>query len=78
MKMGQPMTPMRQLVKWYRRERRCRTAKVREGTARIDWLDPGTRVSWSEIVAKAEEFGIKSDPVTLRLDFDRAQAWRDA
>jgi len=46
---------------------------VSAGTPRIDWLDPGTRVSWSEIVAKAEEFGIKSDPVTLRLDFDRAK-----
>ena len=66
------MTPLQQLVKWYRREYDHRTAKVCIGIAPINWIDKGTRVSWSEVYSKARELGIESDPVTLRLDFDAA------
>jgi hypothetical protein len=61
------MTPAdRQLLHWYNETYQSRTRAVRDNTARIDWLDPGTRVSWTEMVAKAEELGIRKNPVALR------------
>lgn len=44
--------------RWMRAEYARRTAAVEAGTAPIDWADPGTRVAFSECVAKAQELGI--------------------
>jgi hypothetical protein len=35
------------------------------GQGRIDWVDPGTRVSFSEVVAKAQDLGVGRDPMNL-------------
>ena len=54
------------LIDWIDSEYARRTKAVKNGTARIDWIDEGTRVSFSEIVAKAEALGIDTNPVSLR------------
>jgi urocanate hydratase len=61
------MTPEQQkLLDWFDATFAQRTAAVENNTARIDWIDEGTRVSWSEIAMKAVEFGDLRDIVTLR------------
>ena len=60
---------MKNLVEWYKSEFKRRTDLLAAGNGRIDWIDPGTRVSFSEIWAKAEELGIEENPVTLRIVF---------
>lgn len=42
---------------WAREEFARRTEAVETGTAPIGWLDPGSRVGFSECVAKAETLG---------------------
>ena len=56
----------RQLLNWVSTEYNRRSVALSEGHGRVDWLDPGTRVSWSEIIAKAESLGINRNPVNLR------------
>jgi hypothetical protein len=64
---------MNDLIKWFWSEFNRRTDAIASGAARIDWLDTGTRVSWTEVVSKAEELGLDtSNPVKFRLDFQRA------
>jgi hypothetical protein len=61
---------MDKLIAWFKAEYARRTAAIKTGKGRIDWLDPGTRISWSEVLAKADELGIDTrDPVNLRLQF---------
>ncbi|MCA2998449.1 MAG: hypothetical protein ING75_07580 [Rhodocyclaceae bacterium] len=60
---------MDKLLEWYCAEYERRTKAVDEGTADIDWLIPEYRVSWTEVVTKAEQLGIKFNPVDRRLDF---------
>jgi len=55
---------------WFEKEYRRRSAAVRAGTGKIEWLDKGTRVAWSEIAMKAVELGITDDIVTLRKWWD--------
>jgi len=47
------------LAAWYRSEFRRRTAAIEAGDGRIDWLDPGTRVSLTEVRSYAESVGIE-------------------
>lgn len=61
-----------ELAKWYKNEYRRRTDAINNGEGRIDWLDEGTRVSFSEIQEKANEFGIQVNVVKLRLLLDDA------
>jgi hypothetical protein len=56
-----------QLRAWIREEHRRRTDLLDAGNGRIEWIDPGTRVGFSEACAKAEELGIEADVVSLRL-----------
>lgn len=75
------MTPEEQaLLNWGREEFARRTKAVEDGTASIYWLDPGTRVSWTEICVKAEELGVKraKNPVEFRLWWDEARKWKPA
>ena len=45
---------------WYRSQFELRTAAIEAGDGRIDWLNPGTRVSLTEIRSYAEIiFGIE-------------------
>jgi hypothetical protein len=55
------------LRKWYRQEFDRRTKLLEAGNGRIDWLDKGTRVSWSEVWIKAQDLGINLGPAELRL-----------
>lgn len=59
--------PIDELVAWVRAEYARRTRAIAAGNGRIDWLDPGTRVSWSEVFAKAHDLGMKCAPVELRI-----------
>jgi hypothetical protein len=63
------MDRFEELVAWYRGEFDRRTSALNSGQGRIDWLDAGSRVSFSEVSAKAEELGIKANPVDLRTRF---------
>lgn len=58
-----------ELTNWFRAEYQRRTMAIENGTGRVDWLDCGTRVSWSEIVSKARDLGITDDVVTMRQRF---------
>lgn len=62
------------LLDWGNAEFARRTRAVEDGTADVYWLDPGTRVSWTEICAKAEELGVKrvQSPVDFRVWFYKA------
>lgn len=53
------------LLIWYRAEYARRTAAIKAGTADIDWMVPGYRVRWSEVVAKAEELGLDTSDAAL-------------
>jgi hypothetical protein len=73
------MTPEQiSLIMWARRERAYRTKAIKMGVGRIDWLDPGTRVSMTEIIAKAEEIGMDpcKDILAFRLWWDEARKWK--
>lgn len=60
--------PVDRLKQWYREEFDRRTKLIEAGEVnRIDWIDPGTRVAFSEVCAKAREKGIDSNVVNLRL-----------
>jgi hypothetical protein len=63
-------TAERELIAWFKSEFARRTRALGEGKGRIDWIDPGTRVSWSEITTKAEQLGINRDMVDLRNWFN--------
>lgn len=66
-----PMTEAeRKLLDWFDTEFKSRTKAVKNSTARIDWIDPGTRISWTEILSKAEELGI-----TTRNAVEMRQWW---
>jgi hypothetical protein len=68
---------MQRLAQWYRSEYARRTKAVKAGTAPIDWLAAGYRVTWTEVVAKAEELGIDTSDITkLRRDFEEAKLTR--
>ena len=56
-----------ELLRWFRDTYRARTDAVQAGTAPIEWLDEGTRVSWTEIDAKVEQLGIRREPLEMRL-----------
>lgn len=51
---------------WLKAEHIQRTRLICEGKGRIDWLDYGTRVSFSEVCAKAAELGLDVSPVQIR------------
>lgn len=51
-----------QITAWYRTVFALRTAEIHAGRGKIEWLDRGTRVSWSELVAYAETLGIELRP----------------
>jgi hypothetical protein len=58
------------LLAWFRAEYARRTAAVEAGTASIDWIVPDYRVSWSEVLAKAEALGLPTnhgEAIELRL-----------
>lgn len=61
------VSPLDQLKQWRRETFAERTRLLNAGQGRIDWLDEGTRVSWTEVVAKAEKLGVTLHPVELRL-----------
>lgn len=62
------MTPQEKtLFCWFKRTLSERTTAVKENRAPIDWIDPGTRVSWSEVVSKASDLGIVRSPADLRV-----------
>lgn len=66
------MTPNeRALLDWHDAEYARRSAAVLDGTARIDWIVPEYRVSWSELAAKADELGIDRNLVDLRRWWDQ-------
>jgi len=48
------------LAAWYRSEYRKRTKAIKEALAdvKIDWLDPGTRVSLTELSSYAQSIGM--------------------
>jgi hypothetical protein len=46
------------LAAWYRNEYRKRTKAVKDGTAIIEWLAPGYRVTLTEVRSHAESIGI--------------------
>jgi len=54
---------LRQWIKdtWY-----ARSAAIRNGATNVDWLEPTTRVSWSEIMWKAGELRIQLSSLELR------------
>lgn len=56
---------------WAVDEYKRRTQEIERGVVNIDWATPEYRVSWTEIITKAVEFGITVDAVTLR------QWWQD-
>lgn len=62
---------MDKLIAWYKAEYKRRTDLLDRDQGQIDWLDPGTRVSFSEVWAKAEELGVNESPVTLRIIFSK-------
>lgn len=55
-----------QLLDWFDAEYQRRTDLVEKGEGRIDWIAPDYRVSWTEVLSKAEELGITMNPVNLR------------
>jgi hypothetical protein len=59
-----------ELLRWAGSEFKRRTRLVKVGAGKIDWLDPGTRVSWTEITTKAEALGIARKGVDLRTWYD--------
>lgn len=61
------------LLDWYRSEYDRRTNAIEDGSGKIDWLIPGYRVSFTEVIMKAEQLGIRMNPVDLRRWFDEAQ-----
>lgn len=61
------MDKLRKLRQWRRAEFKRRTALLQVDLGRIDWLDPGTRVSFSEVCEKARELGIDLPVTELRL-----------
>ena len=64
------MTREQQLINWAAVEFDRRTQLLREGEGQIDWIDPGTRVSWTEIVERARDLGITMNVVELRHWWD--------
>jgi len=48
---------------WYQDQYWFRTRALNKGEGKIDWVDPGTRVSWSEVVAYAETLGLQLSPL---------------
>jgi hypothetical protein len=62
---------VRALRSWFDAEFRHRTKMLEAGEGKISWLNPGTRVSFSEVCAKAEELELSSNPVELRLMINR-------
>lgn len=66
--MSTPDFDVAALAQWYRAEYARRTEAVERGEVCIDWALPQFRVSWSEVVAKAEQMGWqRGSPVDLRL-----------
>jgi hypothetical protein len=43
-------------------ELRYWTKAIRDGKAELSWIDRGTRVSWTEVVARAETMGVTLHP----------------
>jgi hypothetical protein len=60
------MDPKQQLLRWFKAEYAGRTAAVKNGTAKIDWIVPEYRITWSEIMSKARDLGINDNIVDLR------------
>lgn len=52
---------------WIKLQYDYRTDEIEQNRGRIDWIDPGTRVSFTEVWAKAEDLGIKMNVVEFRL-----------
>jgi hypothetical protein len=68
-----PSDPKHELMAWYCAEYDKRTKAVEEGVAPIDWAVPEYRISWTEVVSKAEGLGILTSPLDLRLWFHEQQ-----
>jgi hypothetical protein len=64
------------LATWFKTEFARRTKLLEAGDGRIDWIDAGTRVSFSEVSAKAGELGLPDDVVALRLWASKALGHR--
>jgi hypothetical protein len=60
------MDQFEELIYWYKREFRQRTALLAKGEGRIEWIDAGTRVSFSEVCEKADDLGLEMNVVELR------------
>ena len=58
---------LQELRRWRHAEFTRRTRALEAGADRIDWVDPGTRVSFSEVCEKARELGLEMNVVELRL-----------
>jgi len=54
------------LEKWIRAEFALRTYAIAHGIHNVDWLDPHTRVSYTDIASKATDMGIRADPFEFR------------
>ncbi len=60
------------LRQWFDQEFSHRTNELLNNRGDLDWVNPGFRVRWSEVVSKAEELGLptgNADLVDLRLWF---------
>lgn len=63
-----------ELRSWCRAESKRRKAAVDAGTAPVDWVLKEYRITWTEVLIQAAEFGLQvNDPVGLRLWWGRAQ-----
>lgn len=51
-----------QIAHWFHRTFDQRTAALEAGDGKIEWLDRGTRVSWTELVSFAETIGVTLHP----------------
>jgi hypothetical protein len=63
-----------ELLSWVKQEYLRRTRLIKVGAGKIDWIDPGTRVSWTEVVTKAEALGVARKGVDLRLWYEENKA----
>ena len=59
-----------ELHAWYKAEYQRRTLAVEAGTSDIDWIVPEYRVTWTEVLAKAEALGLSLSIVELRTAFE--------
>lgn len=62
------MTAEESLIYWIKGEFVRRTIAVKKGTADISWIVPEYRISFTEVVSKAEELGVEiENMVDFRL-----------